>query len=173
MIRAELDLIRGAINQAKSIAAMRRSEAAKDQWVTIYSALDESPPGLLGKVTERGAPHILRLSMIFALMDGCMEIDTCHQNAALAVWDYSFESAAKIFGQQTGNTLADQIYDYASREHPSTCTLTGFHKITGNNKPAAEIADAVNLLLRCGRLKEVEAEPGSRGRPAKKYRVAR
>jgi hypothetical protein len=47
---------------------------------------------------SRAAPIVLRLSMIFALMDGTSIIDEVHLKAAFAIWRYAEQSVKSIFG---------------------------------------------------------------------------
>ncbi|MHC2067592.1 bifunctional DNA primase/polymerase [Bremerella sp. T1] len=86
--------MRDAIARAKSIGVMERSEEANRLWEIHYARLKHSN----GKAAERGAPQVVRLSMLFALVDGSATICRDHLKAALAVWDYCEASARWLFG---------------------------------------------------------------------------
>ena len=54
---------------------------------------------------------MLRLSLIYALMDCSNVIRVEHLQAATAVWDYCDASVRYVFGTKTGNQYADRIID--------------------------------------------------------------
>jgi len=51
----------------------------------------------------------MRLAALYALLDGQRAIDAVHLRAGLAVWDYAEASTRMIFGDSTGNPVADAI----------------------------------------------------------------
>src|SRR5262249_17823093 len=64
---------------------------------------------LFGVITQRAAAQVLRLSMIYALMDQSNLIKPPHLKAALALWDYSEQSVKMIFEDMTGDANVDLI----------------------------------------------------------------
>ena len=52
---------------------------------------------------------MLRLSMIYALMDRSETINLPHLKAALALWDYSEQSVKMIFEEMTGDENVDLV----------------------------------------------------------------
>ena len=87
----------------------RRDAAARDLWQDRYPALSQLRPGLRGAATSRAEAQVLRLSAIYAALDSTSVIGLPHLQAALAVWDYCYSSAALLFGVSTGNPIADRI----------------------------------------------------------------
>jgi hypothetical protein len=87
----------------------RRDEAARDLWRDRYPALSQLRPGLRGAATSRAEAQVLRLSAIYAALDSTSVIGLPHLQAALAVWDYCYSSAALLFGTSTGDPIADRI----------------------------------------------------------------
>ena len=88
---------------------MRWGDSARPLWVERYPSLSEGAPGLLGAVTSRSEAQVLRLACVYALMDSSVAIELEHLKAALAVWDYAEASARYIFGDATGDPVADSI----------------------------------------------------------------
>lgn len=107
-IAAHASSLSNLIGCAKAVGEMKRDDDAYAQWGEIYPKLSSEHPGKLGAVTNRAEGQVLRLSMIYALADGSSVIGLAHQNAALAVWAYCFNSACLIF-----KDLSDD--DYATR----------------------------------------------------------
>jgi hypothetical protein len=93
---------------------IRRDAAAPDLWADRYPALSQLRPGLRGAATSRAEALVLRLSAIDAALDSTSVIGLPHLQAALAVWDYCYASASRLFGMSTGDPIADRIRE-ASR----------------------------------------------------------
>jgi hypothetical protein len=87
----------------------RRDAAARDLWADRYPALSQLRPGLRGAATSRAEAQVLRLSAIYAALDSTSVIGLPHLQAALALWDYCYASAARLFGMSTGDPIADRI----------------------------------------------------------------
>ncbi len=87
----------------------QRDAAARDLWRQRYPVLSQLQPGLRGAATSRAEAQVLRLSAIYAALDSTSVIGLPHLQAALAVWDYCYESASLLFGMSTGDPIADRI----------------------------------------------------------------
>ncbi len=86
-----------AIVFARSVGRMERTAEAAAMWRAIYSKLSAKPPGLLGAATARAEAQVVRLSLLYALLDRATAIGTEHLTAALALWRYCADSARHIF----------------------------------------------------------------------------
>jgi hypothetical protein len=71
---------------------------ARKVWARAYDTLSEGQPGLFGAVTSRSEAQVVRLALLYALLDMRDKICTRHLQAALALWQYCEESARFIFG---------------------------------------------------------------------------
>src|SRR5262249_12294343 len=78
-------------------------------WEAAYPDLSAERPGLLGAVVARAEPQVIRLALVYALLDCTHQIDVVHLEAAMAVWAYCEESATRIFGDSLGDPIADEI----------------------------------------------------------------
>jgi hypothetical protein len=87
----------------------RRDQAARELWQDCYPALSQLHPGLRGAATSRAEAQVLRLSAIYAALDSSSVVGLPHLQAALAVWDYCSTSASLLFGNSTGDPIADRI----------------------------------------------------------------
>ncbi len=84
---------------AKQIEMMQRSETARKLWHEEYGRLADADD----IATERARPQVLRLSMLYTLLDGSAVVDEKHLKAALAVWDYCEASAKYLFSERCNN----------------------------------------------------------------------
>jgi hypothetical protein len=136
-----------AVAAAKQIATMSRSPEARSLWWSVYPELTAERPGLYGAVTGRGEAQVLRLSMLYALLDGCATIDVPHLQAALAVWRYCDASARLIFhhdDEETGDPLEKSLLGVI-RQQPGI-NRKGLHKALGGHVAAAQMVQALARL---------------------------
>lgn len=121
------------------------SDAARALWIAEYDRLSRDRYGLAGSLTGRAEAHVLRLAMIYALLDGVSLIDREHLEAALAVWAYAEQTAYRLFGGQTGDPLADDLLRVL-RRHPAGVGRWDLHQEAGKNIPAVRIGTALAAL---------------------------
>jgi hypothetical protein len=135
-------------------------------WRELYPALSGDRHGLAGCLTGRAEAHVLRLSVIYALLDRSPVVRADHLTAAVAVWEYAEQSVVCIFGDSTGNPLADTILTLL-RQAPGGLTRTEIREMAGKNLPADRIGQALGLLAQMG-LARCEARDTG-GRPSEQW----
>ena len=146
---------------------MRRDESARIFWREIYPTLSEGKPGLLGSITSRAEAQVLRLSMVYALLDLSDVIRVDHLRAALAVWKYSEDSARHIFGDALGDPVADAILTALRNSGHTGLTRTEIRDFFARHKKEAQIPSALSSLEALG-LVRVEHQ-ASGGRPVERW----
>jgi hypothetical protein len=146
------DRLRAVIQWAreKGEMEMRRDDAARGLWATVYPRLSEGLPGLLGAATSRAEAQVLRLSAVYAALDCSVTVRVEHLRAALAVWDYCFASARFIFGDATGDPVADRIREALQNAGPDGMTRTQIRDLLGRHASADRIAQALTQLAALG-----------------------
>ncbi len=143
--------LRERIANAQTIGRVGMTAEARGQWEAIYSKLSAPQPGLLGAVVARGETQVLRLALIYTLLDGAAEIDVPHLHAALAVWEYCEISAAFVFGNLLGDPVADEIMRALQHAGPEGMTRTAIRDLFGRNRSGDRIGVALALLATRGR----------------------
>jgi len=141
---------------------LSRDKAARDLWQRMYRALSREQPGLLGAVTGRAEAHVMRLALIYALLDRSDEIRVEHLNAAYALWQYAEASARYIFGTATGNTTSDRIRDAIDASGGMTSTEI-YKDVFKSHKPSEQISTSLASLRAMGYI--VDKEIITSGRP--------
>jgi Protein of unknown function (DUF3987) len=143
-----------------------RDDAARQVWATVYPQLSAGEPGLLGAVLARGEAHVLRLSMLYAVLDRSPVIRDQHLFAALALWDYATASARRIFGDRLGLSTANVIETAAKRRGLGGISRTEISTLFQRNKSESEIDAALSVLEAGGRMTRSRQVPeGGKGRP--------
>ncbi len=146
-----------AVNFARSVGRMHRDQDAESLWVQVYSQLSEGKPGLVGAITSRAEAQVLRLSMIYALMDCSAVIQLPHLEAALALWEYCEQSVELIFEDQTGDRNVDSVAKLLKVF--GKMSRTQIFILLGRNADKKEIDRIIRVLCSTGRA-ELKAENG-------------
>jgi hypothetical protein len=152
--------LRQRIEFAKTMGEIRRSNAAQSRWEGVYASLRESRGGVYGKATERAAPIVTRLSLIYALLDGSPTIEVQHLEAALAVWRYCDYSARLIFVERDPQTQKpmeslDAKLLRMINEKPGI-TRTELRKGISHRVTTDEFDTSVNRLLSAAKIVRID-----------------
>jgi hypothetical protein len=142
---------------------MRFSDAARAGWWDAYRQLAEPAEGLVGGLLARAEAHVLRLALLYALVDGAGSLGPAHLQAALALWDYAAASVAWVFRDATGDALAEAIR-IALASHPQGMTRTEIRDHLGRNRSGAAIDAALAVLAGTGKARPQRLVTA--GRPA-------
>jgi hypothetical protein len=162
------DLAAGAVSQAKTRGEMGLSPSGSEVWVSEYGRITKDRPGRWGPITSRAEAHVLRLALIYALLDTSPAIEDTHVLAALSLWRYCDRSAGYLFGGSVGDRDADAILS-ALRPRPEGMTRTEIHnEVFNKNKSAADVTRASSLLLR---YELARCEPAGGGVPERWFAV--
>jgi hypothetical protein len=149
-----------AIDAAKTIGELTRDDKARAIWREVYHDLSEGRPGMFGAIISRSDAQVVRLSTLYALLDGSVLIRAEHLKAALAVWRYAEDSARFIFGDTLGDPTADEILSQLrSRAEGMTRTVIRDH--FKRNKSSGEICRALGVLQEYGRARMRRSQDGN------------
>jgi hypothetical protein len=141
--------------------------AGVGQEIDIYTELSVERGGLLGAVTSRAEPLVLRLASIYALLDHSNTIDVAHLDAAYSLWPYADESAAFVFRDRAGDPVEDKILREI-RSAPEGLRRTEIHRIFSGHKGKKDISRVLSRLSGRGLIVAVP-ESSTGGRPAERY----
>ncbi len=103
--------LHNAVVLAKGRGPVERDALTKDFWATVYPELTCGQPGIRGALSSRAEAHVLRLSLLYALLDASEEIKLTHLRAALAVWNFCQRSINYVFPQRSGDADTNRILD--------------------------------------------------------------
>jgi hypothetical protein len=143
------------------------ADASMGRWAKeIYPALREDKPGFAGALTARGSSMVLRLALIYFLLDpppkgGSRGIAPEHLDAALAVWDYCEQSVQMLFRTRAGTFLGDKILTLLANG-PLTKDEINNHL---SPKQKAEAGGVLAHLEAAGLIRKAKVEKTGPGRP--------
>jgi hypothetical protein len=136
--------IRAAVNKAQGRGLVRRDEATEEIWAEEYKRLTTRGDSMVDTILNRADAHTLRLSLLYALLDGSPVIDRDHLRAALAFWDYAEESVRYIFG----NSVAPEDEKILDSLKDGPLTIGEIRRRAfGDNKPSEWVAEKLMALV--------------------------
>lgn len=138
-----------AVEFARGTSEVRMDSDAETLWKSVYHELAKGKPGLFGAIVGRATAQILRVALIYALLDKSKWIRVPHLKAALAFWRYCEDSARYLFGEKLGDPVADRILD-ALRNQQRGLSRTEISRMFKNNMNKLVIDRALNFLIESG-----------------------
>jgi hypothetical protein len=162
-----------AIEWASTLTGVSLDADAAMLWEKLYNAeLGVERPGLIGSVTARAEAYVIRLALIYALLDGAAIIRPAHLRAALAVWRYCAASARFIFARTgTGVPDADKLLEALREAGERGLTRTELSAVTGRNWSRTRLSEALDVLLTGELVSRTEERP-PRGRPVERWHAS-
>jgi hypothetical protein len=158
------------LEAARQIDRVVMNDEARTLWSDLYAELSAEQPGLLGATIARAEAQVVRLSLLYALLDAQMVILPEHLRAALALWNYAAHSARRIFGDMQGDPVADGILTALRNAGAVGMTRNEMMNLFGRNLHSHHIARALTTLEHLGIIRRVAAPPGA-GRPPEIWRA--
>ena len=157
------ETLRKVVERARHIGQMSRDPAARQLWLDVYPQLSDSRPGLLGAVTARSEAHVLRLSLLYALLNESDVIGHTELQGALALWDYSSRSAAYAFGDGSSGVPERESVLEALRIH-GQLNRTQVSALFSRHKAGAALDVLLEELEQEGLVQRQRALTGGRPR---------
>jgi Protein of unknown function (DUF3987) len=157
------------LKHAQTTGQLKLDDAARELWWHTYPQLTQPGDGHTRDLTARAEAHVIRLALIYTLLDGERRIQPQHLHAALALWDYAARSATWALDQATGDPLAEHIHAALARS-PDGLTRTQIRDLCQRNLPADRVEQALHALAAAGRAQQQRTLTG--GRPAELWTTA-
>jgi hypothetical protein len=152
-----------ALVRARTIGEVGRTPRFDAAWDTLYRNAFPDVPGLAGALIARNEAMVIRLALIYCLLDGRNNLDLPHLVAAYAAWMYCEDSARFIFGERLGNDIEQQLLDEARAVAPEGLDRTAQSDLFGRHASAGRIEIARSALIERGLCREERFE--TTGRP--------
>ena len=100
-------------------------------------------------------------------MDESEIVEYEHLVAALALWEYAEESPRYVFGDATGDPVADNIREALRAAGNDGLTRTEIRDLFGRHKSADRINEALGELMKLRRVERIVEQTG--GRPTERW----
>ena len=145
-------------------------DAEADQaWDSIYAAVSPQGKGSYRSMTTRGVPNVVRLALVYALLDESKFIQLNHLKAAVEIWRYNEDSVMYLYkgegkAQMTREMLAAEKIENELRDK-RVLEGTSINRLFSSHKEWTRILPrALALLVEAGKIK-VSKGTSEGGRP--------
>lgn len=156
---------RERIDRARTIGRLHRSDAGRGRWSELYDVMaDEARGGLAGTLLARAEAQTLRLSALYAVIDGQRLIDVEHIDAAWAFWRYCRATVEYLWAETTGDPVADRLLEALREAEPAGLDGTALQDLFARHVTGKRLEAARQLLVDYD-LAEVVEDRQTGGRP--------
>src|ERR1700691_4721779 len=111
---------------------------------------------VIDSILARAEMYVIRLALMFALLDRSRMIEPRHLQAAWGVWAYSEESARRIFGNAVTDRTANQLIEVLKE---GDRTASAIYEAFNNRLSAHDLKQAIKRLPP-GTITEYELKDG-------------
>jgi Protein of unknown function (DUF3987) len=160
------------LTQARTLGRITMTDAAAEAWEKNYASLSGDRPGLLGAVLGRAEAQVIRIALIYTLLDNTEQIDLSHLGAALAVWAFCEDSAAQIWGDMLGDDVADTILAALNTTGVAGLGRTEISNLFSRHMPSGRITMVLETLQRAGKAERVPGLTVGHGEQRWRYKGA-
>jgi Protein of unknown function (DUF3987) len=156
--------VKATVEFARQVGRVAMTAEAADAWAAAYPGLSAERPALVGAIIARAEAQVIRLALIFAVLDQKDTIAPEHLEAAMAVWAYCEASALRIFGDSLGDPVVDDILRALRQSTSSGMTRTEIYNLFARHRTSDQIGAALLLLRTKNRVRSETKETS--GRPS-------
>jgi len=122
--------------------------------------------------TSRAEAQVIRLALIYALLDNKTQIDLLHLRAALAVWGFCEDSATQIWGDMIGDDVADTILAMLKTTGMAGLGRTEISNLFSRHVPSVRITMVLQNLQSTGKAERVPGPSLGHGEQRWRYKAA-
>ena len=156
--------VRDSIERARQLGSLSRSEDAELRWSEIYNGLDDDVEGVVGSLTARAEAQMLRLSVVYALLDGSSVIDVAHLDAAEAVWQHCEATINRVFARKEPDWVLPRLLAGLREAGPAGLDGSAQRDLFHRHLPGVRLATARAELHARGLAYTVAIDTGGRPR---------
>src|SRR5262249_18304399 len=147
---------------------IKMTGAAHERWTAEYPALSESGDRLTDHMTARAEAQVIRLAVIYALLDRATAIEVAHLEPALALWRFCKASSSYVFGELTGDGPADVILAALRGAGATGMMKRDVFDLFGRNLSDSKIDAALARLHASGRAVSRQISPHTGAKRARR-----
>ena len=126
-------------------------DEARALWGQIYDGLRNRPETAHGQVTKRAAPIVMKLALLYAILDLSPVIRLPHLEAALAFWDYCDQTSRHFFGDAMVDAKLEKLEELLSGSTVGLTRTDINRKLWGGRLKSAELDAVIQSALGTGR----------------------
>ncbi len=153
-----------AIDRARQLGVLTRSPEAEQRWADIYNAMADDVDGVVGSLTARAEAQLLRLSVVFAMLDASDTIEVVHLDAAQAVWEHTEATVNRVFAGHESDWIVPRLLEALTEAGSDGLDGSAQRDLFNRHLDGARLAAAHAELEAHGVARTVLVETGGRPR---------
>ena len=157
------------INKNINLNKIILSDNAYQLWKMVYKDISVDYQGVVGAITARAEAHVLRLAMVYCLLDGDIQIKEIHIVAAMAIWDYCKASAIYLFSFNKPEERDPDTHKILEALKVKDLSQTEVSNLFARNKKTSELNRILSDLESSNLIKQVEIK--TKGRPIRAWKL--
>jgi DNA replicative helicase MCM subunit Mcm2 (Cdc46/Mcm family) len=160
-VKALVERLAEAVRQSIGEGEITLSTDARAYWNVKYHEVSKDEQGVLGSVTARSEAYVMRLSLLFCLLDCLSTIEQRHIEAACHLVEFCRKSVQYIFtvpSLETG-TDADKLLNALAEKDMSQTEISN---LFNGHKKRTELMALLNELQTMNKIKQLPKETGSK-----------
>jgi Protein of unknown function (DUF3987) len=129
------------------------SQEAREYWTLQYPIVSADITGLMGSITSRSEAYVLRIGLLFCLLDGVNQIEQKHLKAAVDLVAFCNQSVEFIFStpaDSEAGTDADKLLKALAKK---PMTQTEISRLFSNNKTRRQLMELLTELQALNKVK--------------------
>ena len=150
---------------------MRRDADASALWGKLYKELGDVGDTMVGSITSRAQAQVLRLGVVYALLDCSDVVRVEHLRAALDLWRYCEQTAYLLFGGKSGNSIRDRIVNAIRESGDAGLTRSTINDALSGHVKSHQIHELLTDLEQSGVAYAVKEK--TEGRPLTRWYLRR
>ena len=150
-----------ALIKSETEQVVEMSAEARQYWARQYHIVSADITGLMGSVTSRSEAYVLRLGLLFCLLDGLSQIEQKHLQAAVDLVAFCNESVEFIFStpaESEAGTDADKLLKALDKK---PMTQSEVSRVFQGHKTKCQLTHLLTDLQTLNKIKSTQ-EPGSK-----------
>lgn len=161
-----VDRLGHALIKALKTGEVLLHQDSRPVWAKLYRKLNNDvASGAFGDITSRADTQVLRIALIYALLDLSDCIMPAHLEAAAALWDYAESSARYLFSEvvEEEDSIQQRILSFLETGPKKQ---TEIYELFNRNVKASDYIASLKSLQSVGRITQQQASPTKgAGRP--------
>jgi hypothetical protein len=150
-----------ALVKAETQGIVDLTTAARQFWNVQYHIVSTDKPGVLGSITSRSEAYVLRLSLLFCLLDGLSEIEQRHIQAGIDLLEFCNKSVEFIFSTPTDSEAGTDAEKLLTALDIKPMTQTDISRLFNSHKTRREMNGLLTDLQALNKIKSTK-QPGSK-----------
>jgi hypothetical protein len=141
-----------AVAFAQQVGEVPRTPAFSQAWDDVYRVIESQPDGgpMFGNLSARATAHLIRLALVYALLDRSAQLEERHLHSALAVWEYSEATLAHVWGVTLGDRRLDRLAAAVAEAGSAGLPRTEVSRLFSNNLTKEDVAGLIARLVELG-----------------------